>query len=292
LLKHSAVFHLCIPYRLGYLNGLISPREEGMDIPFDLAYTLAGLTIGTIVGMTGVGGGSLMTPFLIWYGVPPIIAVGTDLIYASITKSGAVVMHQQRGNIRWHIVGRLAAGSLPTAILVVLLLNWLDLETERQEAVITSVLGVSLMLSSLMLLFGGALRRGSLADSTAVFRKLHRGWGLPVTIAAGIIIAVLVALSSVGAGALGTAVLVTLYPRMPTINIVGIDLAHAVLLTAVSGMGHLFGGSVNVTLLVSLLLGSLPGVWIGTRIGSHLPDYVMRRILGVLLLLIGIGFTL
>jgi uncharacterized protein len=263
-----------------------------MDIPFDLAYTLAGLVIGSIVGMTGVGGGSLMTPFLIFYGVPPIIAVGTDLVYASLTKSGAVVMHHRAGNIKWHVVARLAAGSIPAAILAILILEWLHVDTERQEAVITNVLGVSLILSSLMLLFGGALRRGSIAERAHLFRKLHQGWGLPVTIAAGVLIGVLVTLSSVGAGALGTAVLVTLYPRLPATNIVGIDLAHAVPLAAVAGAGHLFLGSVNFVLLLSLLLGSLPGVWIGTRIGSHLSDHVMRRILGALLLAIGIGFAL
>ncbi|MGH8502968.1 MAG: sulfite exporter TauE/SafE family protein [Gammaproteobacteria bacterium] len=257
----------------------------------DIAYVLAGLAIGTIVGLTGVGGGSLMTPFLIYYGVPPITAVGTDLIYASITKSGAVWAHHRARNVKWHIVRRLAAGSIPAAIISILVLEWLDIDSERQEAVITTVLGVSLMLSALMLLFGGVLRRSSLAEHAAVFKKLHAGWGRPVTIAAGAVIGVLVTLSSVGAGALGGAVLVTLYPRMPATAIVAIDLAHAVLLTTTSGMGHLFHGSVNFVLLVSLLLGSLPGVAIGTRLGNHLPDYILRRILGTLLLLLGIGFV-
>jgi uncharacterized membrane protein YfcA len=257
----------------------------------DLAYTLAGLVIGTIVGLTGVGGGSLMTPFLIFYGVPPLIAVGTDLVYASITKSGAVWMYHRAGNVRWHIAGRLLAGSLPAAMLSILILKWLDVEGGQHEEVITTVLGVSLMLSSLMLLFGGALRRGSLAQRTGVFRKLHRGWSLPVTMTAGIVIGVLVTISSVGAGALGTAVLITLYPRMPTTNIVGIDLAHAVPLAAVAGGGHLFLGSVDFVLLASLLLGSLPGVWIGTRIGNYLPDQILRRILGMLLMTIGFGFA-
>jgi uncharacterized membrane protein YfcA len=262
-----------------------------MDIPFDLVYTLAGLLIGAIVGMTGVGGGSLMTPFLIWWGVPPLMAVGTDLVYASITKSGAVWMHHRADNVRWHIAARLLAGSIPATIVAILILKGLNVEGGQHEVVITTVLGISLMLSSLMLLFGGALQRGSLADQAAMFRKLHRGWGLPVTVGAGVVIGVLVTISSVGAGALGTAVLVTLYPRMPTINIVAIDLAHAVPLAAVAGAGHLFLGSVNPVLLVSLLLGSLPGVAIGTRIGTYLPDQMMRRILGVLLLLIGFGFT-
>lgn len=263
-----------------------------MEVPFDLAYTLAGLVIGTIIGMTGVGGGSLMTPFLIYYGVPTLTAVGTDLIYASITKSGAVWAHHRKGNVKWHIVARLAAGSIPAAIISLLLLSWLDLDTERQEEIITMVLGVSLILSSFMLLFGGALRKGSLADRAAVFRKLHRGWGGPVIVCAGALIGVLVTLSSVGAGALGGAVLVTLYPGMAATSIVAIDLAHAVLLTTVSGIGHLFDGSVSFVLLVSLLLGSLPGVWIGTRIGTYLPDAVLRRILGALLLAIGIGFLI
>jgi uncharacterized protein len=262
-----------------------------MEAPFDLAYTLAGLVIGSIIGMTGVGGGSLMTPFLIRYGVNPVIAVGTDLIYASITKSGAVWSHHRRGNVKWHIVGRLAAGSIPAAVISLLVLNWLDLDIKRQEAIITSVLGVSLILSSSMLLFGGALRQSSLAERAAVFRKLHRGWGRPVIVCAGVVIGILVTLSSVGAGALGGAVLVTLYPRMAAASIVAIDLAHAVLLTTVSGIGHLFSGSVDFVLLVSLLLGSLPGVWIGTRIGTYLPDFVLRRILGALLLVLGIGFV-
>jgi uncharacterized membrane protein YfcA len=262
-----------------------------VGIPFDLVYTLAGLVIGTIVGMTGVGGGSLMTPFLIWYGVPPVVAVGTDLMYAALTKAGAVAMHHRAGNVRWHIVWRLAAGSLPAAILSILILQWLSVNTERQEAVITTVLGISLVLSSVMLLAGGALKRGSLAEKAHVFRKLHRGWGPPVTVTLGMLIGVLVSISSVGAGALGVPVLVALYPRMPATAIVAIDLAHAVLLTTVSGIGHLLTGSVSIVLLVSLLLGSLPGVAIGTRLGNHTPDHILRRILGALLLLIGIGFA-
>jgi uncharacterized membrane protein YfcA len=257
----------------------------------DIAYTLAGLIIGTVVGLTGVGGGSLMTPFLILYGVSPIIAVGTDLVYASITKAGAVWMHHRAGNIKWHIVLRLLAGSVPAAVVSVLMLKWLDAEGTKHEQIITTVLGVSLVLSSLMLLFGGALRRGSLTERTEMFKKLHRGWGIPVTVTAGIVIGVLVTLSSVGAGALGTAALVTLYPRLRTTNIVGIDLAHAVPLAAVAGAGHLLLGSVDFVLLGSLLLGSLPGVAIGTRLGSRLPDQIMRRILGALLMAIGIGFA-
>ncbi|MBA2408460.1 MAG: sulfite exporter TauE/SafE family protein [Gammaproteobacteria bacterium] len=257
----------------------------------DIAYVLAGLVIGTIVGLTGVGGGSLMTPFLIYYGVPPITAVGTDLIYASITKTSAVWVHHRARNVKWHIVRRLAIGSIPAAIACLLLLEWLDVDTERQEAVITTVLGVSLMLSALMLLFGGALQRGSLAEHAAVFKKLHTGWGRPVTISAGVIIGVLVSLSSVGAGALGGAVLVTLYPRMPAKAIVAIDLAHAVLLTTTAGIGHLLHGSVDFILLISLLLGSLPGVAIGTRLGTHMPDHILRRILGALLLVLGITFA-
>ncbi len=154
-----------------------------MDIPFDLAYTLAGLAIGIIVGMTGVGGGSLMTPFLIWYGLPPVVAVGTDLVYAAITKAGAVAMHHRAGNVRWHIVWRLAAGSIPAAVLSILLLEWLSVDADRQEAVIPTVLGISLVLSSVMLLAGGALKRGSRADKAHLFRKLHRGWGPPGTVA-------------------------------------------------------------------------------------------------------------
>src|SRR5687768_14892040 len=137
----------------------------------DIAYTLAGLIIGTVVGLTGVGGGSLMTPFLILYGVSPIIAVGTDLVYASITKAGAVWMHHRAGNIKWHIVLRLLAGSVPAAVVSVLMLKWLDAEGTKHEQIITTVLGVSLVLSSLMLLFGGALRRGSLTERTEMFKK-------------------------------------------------------------------------------------------------------------------------
>jgi uncharacterized protein len=254
----------------------------------DLAYPVAGFIVGIIVGLTGVGGGALMTPFLVLYGVPPATAVGTDLLYAAATKSGAVWLHNRNRTVQWRIVGLLAFGSLPAAAASILVLNRLD---GGQDALITRTLGASLILTSLALLFKERLRRFGAGKWPATRRALHRH-PLMLTVLAGVLIGTLVTLSSVGAGALGTAVLLVLYRRLPTVSIVGTDLAHALPLTLLTGLGHLQLGSVDFVLLGSLLLGSLPGIALGTHTGINVPEPILRRVLATLLLAVGISFTM
>lgn len=256
----------------------------------DLTLTTAGFLVGLLVGFTGVGGGALMTPFLIYYGLAPAVAVGTDLVYAAITKTGGLVLHHRRGTVHWRIVGLLALGSLPAAVLSITLLRQLAESGVNYESLITSTLGISLVLTSLFLLF-----RSTNSDTGPVVAspqvKIPCRVGI-CTVVGGALLGVLVTLSSVGAGALGAAMLMLVYPRLRTVNVVGIDIAHAALLTAASGFGHVQLGTVDFTLLWHLLLGSIPGIALGTRLGIKLPELFVRRALGALLLSVGVSFSI
>ncbi|MCL4471298.1 MAG: sulfite exporter TauE/SafE family protein [Gammaproteobacteria bacterium] len=251
-------------------------------------YTLAGLGVGFAVGMTGVGGGALMTPLLVLgFGVSPSVAVGTDLLYAAITKSVGVWVHGRKGTVNWKIVGLLAAGSLPAALVTIGMLKLLAADTSRLQGLITDALGVALILTALALLFKDRLIT-SMAQGRIASSGMHR-WRAPTTILAGVVLGALVTLTSVGAGALGAVVLFLLYPRLPAAHIVGTDLAYAVPLVTIAGLGHFyFLGTVDVPLLGSLLLGSLPGIWLGSHIGTAIPERVLRPILGGMLAFIGV----
>lgn len=256
-------------------------------------YTVSGFLVGFIVGMTGVGGGSLMTPILVlFFSFKPAIAVGTDLLYASITKAGGIWVHSRNGSVRWRIVGLLAAGSVPSAVLTLSLLKYLRDHGFNYESLITSTLGVALILTALALLCKNRLLELSNNERFAFIKIIHERYLTQLTILAGMLLGILVTLSSVGAGALGVAILFFLYPRLPAIHIVGTDLAHAVPLTAVAGLGHMQLGSVDLELLGSLLLGSLPGIYLGSHVGLRLPEKVVRPALAGMLLMIGLRFAL
>lgn len=253
----------------------------------DWMYTVAGLGVGFIVGLTGVGGGSLMTPLLVLaFGFSPATAVGTDLLYASITKTGGIWVHSRRGTVNWKITGLLAAGSIPAALATIFLLKTLGVDTKEFQALITTTLGFALILTALALLFKERVRTVAQRWSPALHGWRER-WITPVTILTGAALGAMVTISSVGAGALGAVALFFLYPRLSAVQIVGTDIAHAVPLTAVAGMGHFFMGTVDLTLLASLLMGSLPGIYIGSHLGARIPDRVLRPILAVMLILIG-----
>jgi uncharacterized membrane protein YfcA len=250
-------------------------------------YTLSGLLVGFIVGLTGVGGGSLMTPLLILgFGISPATAVGTDLLYASLTKAGGVWVHGRRGSVDWKLVRRLAIGSLPAALLTVLGLNALGVENQIFSGLITSTLGVALILTALALFFRYQLAHlgKSRFSSLAAWRDRHI---VTATIMTGTVLGILVTITSVGAGALGMVALIVLYPRSPTINLVGSDIAHAVPLTLIAGMGHAYLGTVDFGLLGSLLLGSLPGIYLGSHIGGQIPERILRPVLATILVIIG-----
>ena len=248
-------------------------------------YTLSGFAVGAIVGVTGVGGGSLMTPLLVLiFGVAPATAVGTDLLYAAFTKSGGAWVHARRGGVDWRLVSLLACGSIPTSLATILAIHLLALDTNAIGPIITRTLGAALILTALSIVFRENIRRWAA-------RRLGFGAaGAPrhYVVLTGAILGLLVTVSSVGAGALGVTALMLLAPALATSRIVGTDIAHAVPLTLVAGLGHATTGSVNWVLLGSLLVGSLPGIWLGSHISHRLPDRVLRGFLATLLVLIGV----
>jgi uncharacterized membrane protein YfcA len=247
----------------------------------DPAQALSGFVVGAVVGITGVGGGSLMTPILVLlFGIHPATAVGTDLLQAAITKAGGTYVHAKKGRVDWRITGLLAAGSLPAAVITVLGLHTFTHGLGGSK-IITKTLGVALLLTAAALVLRTHLRRLSKAH---VPEKPHHP---ALTIATGAVLGVLVSLSSVGAGALGITALFFLYPHLRAARIVASDLAHAVPLTLVAGIGHWMFGSVDWRLLLSLLVGSLPGIYIGSQFAGRVPEIALRFILAAMLLLVG-----
>jgi len=246
-------------------------------------FVLSGFAVGFLVGMTGVGGGSLMTPLLILlFHVHPVTAVGTDLIYASVTKTGGSLVHGFNKTIDWRIVRRLASGSIPASLLTLALLWLLKIDQTAYSALVTKVLGVALLCTAAALLF----RRRLLATYSRRVGVLSETQTRGYTIVTGVALGVLVTISSVGAGALGVTALLLLYPELPAVKIAGSDIAHAVPLTLVAGMGHLASGGVDTTVLVSLLCGSVPGIMLSSMFAPRLPDRTLRIILAVTLTLV------
>ncbi|MDE2435591.1 MAG: sulfite exporter TauE/SafE family protein [Sphingomonadales bacterium] len=251
---------------------------------FDLPHAMAGLLVGFLVGLTGVGGGSLMTPLLVLvFGVSPATAVGTDLLYAAITKSVGSAVHGVRETVDWKIVRRLATGSLPAAILTLIGLNTFIHVGHGANTIILNVLGAMLILTAIGILF----QRRLLAYG-ATHHPVAADHALVPTVALGALLGVLVSISSVGAGAVGMTVLLMLYRRLPVLKLIGSDIAHAVPLAFVAGFGHWIIGGVNGTLLVNLLMGSIPGVVIGSLLASRAPDHILRPALAFVLMLSGI----
>jgi hypothetical protein len=252
----------------------------------DLPTTLSGFGVGVIVGLTGIGGGALMTPVLVLlFGVAPHTAVGTDLLFACVTKVFGVLVHGRRGTVDWQVVGRLASGSLPAALAVVLFLAHYGTSEGRSEVILTGV-GCALVLTAGGLFFRKRLQevgKSLRSRAPSKFKRLQP----PLTALAGAIVGALVALTSVGAGALGTVALVYLYPfRLSAAKLVGTDLAHAIPLALVAGAGHLMLGNTDFVLLANLLLGSIPGILLGSTMSARAPEVVIRNAMAVVLLLV------
>lgn len=251
----------------------------------DLAYVFAGFCVGTIVGLTGVGGGSLMTPLLIFFfGVKPYMAIGTDLLFAAFTKLGGTVSFARQQIVPWRVVGLLSAGSIPASLMTLAFLRWMGPTDPKVQALMTTTLGVALLLTAAAMLYKavfGAKAPPHLVDADLAQACTPRHWSLPLLF--GGLIGALVTLTSVGAGAIGVTVLMVLYPLLPLPRIVAADIAYAVPLTLVAGLGHASLGSVDWPLLAKLLTGSLPGIWLGSRLSQHTPDRVIRSLLSVLL---------
>ena len=247
-------------------------------------YSLSGLVVGVLVGFTGVGGGSLMTPLLVLaFGIHPATAVGTDLLYAGVTKITGSAVHGHNGAIDWRITRLLASGSVPAAAATLIALSYFGHDTKSVSQVISTVLGFALILTAVTLLFRKWLLR-KVAATLETFSK-RRIAGLTVLL--GAVIGVLVSISSVGAGAIGVTALLMLYPKMSTVRIVGSDIAHAVPLTLIAGAGHWWIGSVDWSLFASLIIGSIPGIIVGSTFAARVPDKVLRPLLAGTLALVG-----
>lgn len=251
-----------------------------------LGFVVAGLVVGFIVGMTGVGGGSLMTPILLWFGINPATAVGTDLLYAAITKSGGVLVHQKNKNIDWKITGWLTMGSVPAVLLTLWFLSSLDSAPDALNAIIKQALGIVLLLTAMAVLFKKRLLAFAHSRDNGI--SFFSGSSLnALTVVTGLILGTMVALTSIGAGALGTVALFILYPLLATRRLVGTEIAHAVPLTLVAGLGHASMGNMNWELLGWLLLGSLPGIYLGSHMAGRVSDELLRPFLAIMLGMIG-----
>ncbi|WP_284943941.1 sulfite exporter TauE/SafE family protein [Acidisoma cladoniae] len=250
-----------------------------------LAFAFSGLIVGLLVGLTGVGAGSLMTPLLILlFAVHPARAVGSDLLYAATTKVFAAGIHGFRGSVDWRVTGLLATGSVPATILTILFAASTHWKNGHTGALITSVLAIVLLVTALLLIF-----------QSQVVRLGARFMGEPrprrtmaLTILTGVIVGILVTLTSIGAGAIGVTALFVLYPRLPASRLIASDIVHAVPLTLIAGAGHWWLGDVDFGLVGSLLVGSIPGVILGSLLSVRMPDRALRLCLAAILTIVGI----
>jgi len=249
----------------------------------DPLYVASGFSVGLLVGMTGVGGGSLMTPLLILlFGVHPATAVGTDLLYACATKAGGGIVHGWARSIHWPAVIRLASGSIPASILTLLVLWRLDLNADTARSLVNSVLCFALLLTAVSLIF----RKAVLETLRWRLERYDASTIARATVLVGAGLGVLVSISSVGAGAVGVTALLLLYPQLPMSRIVGSDIAHAVPLTLIAGIGHWAMGSIDWQLMGVLLIGSLPGIVIGSYCAARVPEMALRLLLAATLILV------
>ena len=250
----------------------------------EFAFIAAGFFVGLVVGLTGVGGGSLMTPLLIFvFRIKPHLAIGTDLLFAATTKFGGSVALARARTIAWPVVGWSALGSIPAALLTLAVLHRLGPANAAVQQAMTTTLGGALLLTAAATLYKAVLGRSAprAASTGADLQTSPRQRAL--TVLFGVVIGTLVTLTSVGAGAIGMLVLMLLYPTLPLARLVAADIAHAVPLTLVAGLGHASLGSVDWPLLVSLLAGSLPGIWLGSLLNRRTPERLVRSLLSLLL---------
>ena len=249
----------------------------------DLAYSLCGFLVGALVGFTGIGGGSLMTPLLILlFGVHPLAAVGTDLLYAAVTKAAGAKVHAYRGNVEWRVVGLLAVGSVPATLATIYMMTQTQVRSPELTHVVTVSIGVALLLAA-----AGLLVESTGFPKEASEKELSTRSSSRLTVLLGLLLGVLVSLTSVGVGAIGIVVLRHLYPRLPAVRLVGSDIAHAVPLTLLASSGHWLIGDINWGLLGSLLIGSIPGIILASHCAHQVPDRALRRVLSVVLFAVG-----
>jgi uncharacterized protein len=247
-------------------------------------HTLSGFLVGLLVGLTGVGGGSLMTPLLVLlFGIHPSTAVGSDLLYAATTKAVGTSVHGFRGSVDWRVVGRLAAGSAPMTVVTILLCAFFGV-THTNSHFLNDALGVALTITACFVIFQSQVTR-LFSNALGEVGERQR---LLLTVLTGALLGVIVTLTSVGAGAIGVTALIVLYPKLSPARIVGSDIAHAVPLTLLAGAGHWWLGDVNFDLVGTLLLGSIPGVILGSLWSTKMPDRALRVALAAVLLVVGV----
>jgi uncharacterized protein len=247
------------------------------------AFVLSGFCVGALVGLTGVGGGSLMTPLLVLvFGINVPTAVGTDLLFAAATKTVGVAVHGTQGTVDWRVTRRLAAGSLPAAVLTLLIVHAVGVNSRAVAPYMSGALGGALIATA------AAIVARRWLDRLAARGERLLSHAKAPTVALGSVLGVLVSLSSVGAGAIGMTALVMLYPRLPIARLVGSDIAHAVPLTLVAGIGYWLLGSIDFGLLFSLLLGSIPGIALASRVSARVPEFVLRPVLATTLAAVGV----
>ncbi|MDE1974121.1 MAG: sulfite exporter TauE/SafE family protein [Hyphomicrobiales bacterium] len=244
-------------------------------------YAVAGFVVGMLVGMTGVGGGSLMTPVLILlFGIHPAVAVGTDLLHAAVTKTSGTLVHGFSRTIDWNIVRRLALGSMPMTAVVILAMSAVDINGATGRVLINVVLTIALVVTMMVLIFRDRIVK-YYADRLGKLTPKQTG---VLTVLAGAVLGTIVSVSSVGAGAIGATCLILLYPKLPTARIVGSDIAHAVPLTLLAGIGHWALGSIDLQIFGYLILGSVPGILLGSFLAIRIPEHALRVVLALVLM--------
>jgi uncharacterized membrane protein YfcA len=252
---------------------------------FHLLIAVAGLVTGFLVGLTGVGGGTLLTPFLVMIGVPVSTAVGTDLCYGSLTKLAGTYQHWRQGNVQWTWVKLMATGSVPSAVMAVFVISFIDHRYAGADRILKVGLGAVLVIAAVAMSLHDVLRRryagpGSLPPPSPTTIRTR-------IILSAMVIGFLVGLTSVGSGSL-VAIALLVIGRLPPRMIVGTDIAHALLLVTAAALAHYRLGNVNVTLVLNLTAGSLPGVILGSRLAQYAPKRTLRWGLAVLILAGGV----
>jgi uncharacterized protein len=248
-----------------------------------------GMLVGFLIGLTGMGGGAMMTPLLLWTGwAAPTVAVGTDLVWNALTKTVGAAVHYRHKNVNLTLVWKLAMGSVPGALLGLYLLSLLKKSAgvEYVDHLIVRLLGGTLILVAIGIIFKGYIRKWmpAAASRSATDENLA-GWQVPLL---GFVVGVLVSFTSVGSGSLIVTTLLLLFPGERLNRLVGSDVFHGVLIVGVAALGHWHLGDVNVPLVLGLLLGSIPGVWLGSFIASRIPEGTLRPAVATLLFVTGL----
>lgn len=255
-------------------NALISP-----------AYAFSGLVVGILIGLTGVGAGALMTPLLVLlFRFHPATAVGTDLLFAATTKTAGTLVHGLAGTVEWRVVGLLAAGSMPGTLATLAIIHRLGPPLASTGHILSLILGVALLLTAASLILRDRLMRWAGTFNLDPGGRRVAIW----TVVLGFYLGVVVTISSVGAGAIGVTALILLYPTLPVARVVGSDIAHAVPLTLVAGVGHWLIGTVDWHLFLSLIAGSIPGVVAGSLLSTRISERLLRPSIALLLLVVGV----